>query len=63
MPTEAFTEWVPQVPPRCRLTGQLRELAAEEIVERGITPAEAARGNGMSWPVAHDTLAAGPARC
>jgi transposase len=55
---KTFTEWVPQVPPRCRLTGRLRELAVEEIVERGITPAEAARGNGMSWPVAHDAFAA-----
>ena len=55
---KTFTEWVPQVPPRCRLTGRLRELAAEEIAERGITPAEAARGNGMSWPVAHDAFAA-----
>ena len=55
---KTFTEWVPQVPPRCRLTGRLRKLAAEEIVKRGITPAEAARGNGMSWPVAHDAFAA-----
>jgi transposase len=41
---KTFTEWVPQVPPRCRLTGRLRELAAAEIAERGMTPAEAARG-------------------
>ena len=46
------------MPPRCRLTGRLRELAAAEIAERGITPAEAARGNSMSWPVAHDAFAA-----
>ena len=55
---KTFTEWVPQVPPRCRLTGRLREQAAAEIAERGITPAEAARGNGMSWPVAHQAFAA-----
>ncbi len=55
---KTFTEWVPQVPPRCRLTGRLREQAAAEIAERGITPAEAARGNGMSWPVAHGAFAA-----
>jgi len=55
---KTFTEWVPQVPPRCRLTGRLRELAGAEIAERGITPAEAARGNGVSWPVAHDAFAA-----
>jgi transposase len=59
---KTFTEWVPQVPPRCRLTERLREQAAAEIAERGITPAEAARGNGMSWPVAHGAFAgrAGP---
>jgi transposase len=55
---KTFTEWVPQVPPRCRIIGRLRELAAAEIAERGITPAEVARGNGMSWPVAHDAFAA-----
>jgi transposase len=55
---KTFTEWVPQVPPRCRLTGRLRDKAAAEIAGRGITPAEAARGNGMSWPSAHDAFAA-----
>jgi transposase len=55
---KTFTESLPQVPPRCRVTGRLRELAAAEIVERGVTPAEAARGNGVSWPVAHDAFAA-----
>ena len=55
---KTFTEWVPQVPPRCRLTGRLREQAAAEVAERGITPAEAARHAGMSWPVAHDAFAA-----
>ena len=55
---KTFTEWVPQVPPRCRLTERLRERAAEEIAGRGVTPAEAARGNGMSWPVAHEAFAA-----
>jgi len=54
---KTFTEWVPQVPPRCRLTERLRQLAAEEIMERGMTPAEAARGNGMSWPAAHEAFA------
>ena len=55
---KTFTEWVPQVPPRCRLTERLRERAAAEIAGRGVTPAEAARGNGMSWPVAHEAFAA-----
>ena len=29
-----------------------------EVTERGITPAEAARHAGISWPVAHDAFAA-----
>jgi transposase len=53
-----FTEWVPQVPPRCRITARLREQAAHEVAERGITPAEAARHAGISWPVAHEEFAA-----
>jgi transposase len=53
-----FTESLPAVPARCRITGRLRELAGHEIAGRGITPAEAARGCGVSWPVAHDAFAA-----
>jgi transposase len=39
---KTFTESLSQVPPRCRVTGRLRELAAAEIADRGIT---AAAGN------------------
>jgi transposase len=55
---KTFTESLPAVPPRCRITGRLRELAGREVAERGITPAEAARGCGISWPSAHDAFAA-----
>ena len=34
---KTFTEWLPQVPPRCRLTARLREQAGAEITDRGIT--------------------------
>ena len=54
---KTFTEWLPQVPPRCRVTGRLRELAAADVADRGIPPAEAARHAGISWPVAHDAFA------
>ena len=57
-PRKTFTEWVPAVPPRCRITARLREQAGAEVTERGITPAEAARHAGVSWPVAHDAFAA-----
>ena len=55
---KTFTERVPQVPPRCRLTARLREQAGTEVAGRGITPAEAARHAGISWPVAHEAFAA-----
>jgi transposase len=55
---KTFTEWVPQIPPRCRLTRRLREQAGTEVADRGITPAEAARHAGVSWPVAHEAFAA-----
>ena len=46
------------MPPRCRVTARLREQAAREVADRGITPAEAARHHGLSWPVVHDAFAA-----
>ena len=55
---KTFTERVPQVPLRCRLTRRLREQAGTEVAGRGITPAEAARHAGISWPVAHEAFAA-----
>jgi transposase len=56
-PRKTFTEHLPQVPPRCRVTGRLREQAAREVEERGVTPAEAARHSGLSWPTARDAFA------
>jgi transposase len=55
---KTFTEQVPQVPPRCRITARLREQAGAEVRDRGITPAEAARHAGISWPVVHGAFAA-----
>jgi len=57
-PRKTFTEWVPDLPPRCRITARLREQAAGEVAGRGITPAEAARHAGISWPTAHEAFAA-----
>lgn len=56
-PRKTFTEWVPGLPPRCRITARLREQAGAEVAGRGITPAEAARHAGISWPAAHDAFA------
>jgi transposase len=55
-PQGTFTEWVPQVPPRCRITRRLLEHCGGEVAERGITPAEAARHNGVSWPSVHSAF-------
>jgi transposase len=56
-PQGTFTEWAPQVPPRCAITRRLLEHAGSEVTERGITPAESARHNGISWPSAHGAFA------
>jgi hypothetical protein len=37
---------------------RLREQCAAEVADRGVTPAEAARHAGVSWPVAHGAFAA-----
>ena len=57
VPAQDVTEWVPQLPPRRRITARLREQADGEVTGRGITPTEAARHAGISWPVAYDAFA------
>jgi transposase len=56
-PRRTFTEWAPQVPPRCAITRRLLEHAAAEVTDRGITPAEAGRDAGISWPSVHGAFA------
>jgi transposase len=53
---KTFTESLPGVPARCRLTERLRALAGAEVAGRGCTVAEAARWQRMSWPVAHQAF-------
>jgi len=57
-PRKTFTESLPAVPARCRLTERLRGLAGAEVAERGCTVAGAARWAQVSWPVAHQAFAA-----
>jgi transposase len=52
-----FTESLPAVPPRCRLTSRLRGLLGAEVAERGCTVAEAGRWQHVSWPVTHAAFA------
>lgn len=57
-PRKTFTERCPAVPPGCRVMPRLREQCAAEVADRGVTPAEAARHAGVSWPVAHNAFGA-----
>ena len=52
-PRKTFTESLPAVPPRCRLTTRLRRLLGAEVAGRGCTVAEAGRWQHVSWPVTH----------
>ena len=56
-PRKAFTESVPEIPPRARLTGRLcRQLARQ--VAGGRSVSSVAAEYGISWPVAHRHYAA-----
>jgi hypothetical protein len=55
---KTFTEQAQAPPSRYRITARLHEQAAGEVTRRGITPAEAARHTGISWPTAHKAFAA-----
>jgi transposase len=57
-PAQTFTESAPQLPPRCTITRRLLEHAGAEVADRGVTPAEAARDAGISWPSAHAAFTA-----
>jgi transposase len=57
-PRKTFTERIPAVPPGARVLPRVKEQCASEVADRGVTPAEAARHAGVSWPVAHDAFAA-----
>jgi transposase len=54
----SFTEAVPAVPSRCRVTARLRGHAAALVADGGRTVAQAARECGLSWPVVHEAFAA-----
>jgi hypothetical protein len=52
-----FTESLPAIGSRCRLTSRLRGLLGAEVAERGCTVAEASRWQHVSWPVTHAAFA------
>jgi transposase len=57
-PRKTFTESLPAVPPRRRVTERLRDHAGRLVAEGGRTVARAVRECGLSWPVAHQAFAA-----
>jgi transposase len=56
-PVNTFTEPAPPLPPRCKVTPRLKDQAACDVTDRGVTPAGAARYAGLAWHTAHDAFA------
>jgi transposase len=49
-PKVTFTEAIPQIPARSRLTGRLRAQLGRDVGDRGRTVAQAGRDHAVSWP-------------
>lgn len=54
----SFTESLPQVPSRCRLTTRLYEQVGAAVADGYSCVTSAARAHQVSWPVAHDAFIA-----
>jgi transposase len=52
-PRSSFTESIPQIPSRQRVTRRLRAAAGRAVAEGARTVTQAARDFGLSWPVVH----------
>ncbi|MEV0382760.1 ISL3 family transposase [Nonomuraea sp. NPDC050643] len=50
-PRQTFTEQVPQIPARSRLTRRLRRASGAAVADGGRTVLQSARDHGVSWPV------------
>ncbi|MFI6732485.1 ISL3 family transposase [Nonomuraea sp. NPDC050451] len=50
-PRQTFTEQVPQIPARPRLTVRLRQAAGAAVGDGGRTVIQSARDHGVSWPI------------
>ncbi len=55
-PRSSFTESVPQIPPRARLTRRLREAAGAAVCDAGRTVMQSARDHGVSWPIVNAAM-------
>ena len=56
-PRLSFTEALPGVPARSRLTGRLRRAAGEAVADGGRSVVQSGRDHGLSWPVVWDAFA------
>jgi transposase len=61
-PRRTFTEQVPQIPARVRLTGRLRCSAGAAVCDGGRTVLQSARDHAVTWPVVNDAMKAHAAR-
>ena len=50
-PRGSFTEALPQIPARSRLTGRLRESVGAVVCDGGRTVVQSARDHQVSWPI------------
>jgi transposase len=50
---KTFTESLPAIPARSRLTARLRQRAAEAIGDHARSVADVAAEHGITWPIAH----------
>jgi transposase len=57
-PRATFTEALPQIPSRARLTRRLRESAGAAVADRGRTVIQSARDHEISWPIVQAAFAA-----
>jgi transposase len=53
-----FTEHIPQIPPRHRLTARLREAASAAVGDGGRTVEHSARDHHLSWPIVNAAVLA-----
>jgi hypothetical protein len=57
-PRGSFTEALPAVPARSRLTGRLRRSAGVAVADGGRSMVGSGRDHGLSWPVTHRSFTA-----
>src|SRR3954447_5333726 len=56
-PRRTFTEALPQIPSRSRLTRRLRASAGAAVADRGRTIIQSARDHEISWPIVQAAFA------